>query len=595
MAQQDGLVGVINGIIKIVDPLEGGNRALLIPPDEGATIFVNGLELEGPLFCELQDIITIQPTTYLEESRVEVKVSPDGLYAMAAVFPRIINTYRLDDADLRHALKPFFIKQETIEKAITLEHLEQGLRRNNIIAELNVATMMELVRDANGEFKTVAEGKAVEEGADGSLEYRINPDVEVISYENEAEKANYREKYRYPAVKRGDIIAVIHPPREGKSGQKVTGEAIIPKPVKEVRVRCGEGVMPHNNQGEIVALKDGRLIVSGSNIRVTNLLVHNGDVNIETGNLRFNGAIRIFGNVMEGMLVEAHDSITIEGSCYGAVLKAGGEISVKKNLIQCEVQGGLFYDLLREVFVLVGQLTEDLKSFINKVKQLLERFAEKGQEINEEFLKRVFSVLIEKNAGLQDKLIMLQRKLANNDYAYLDDTLRALKRFEDILSLKAQGNNDPEDFMNMAETFNGLLKDYKDVLAKIPPFTASYVQNCILRHSGDIKISGSGCYFSSLQAGGEVIVTGAFRGGNIRAEGNVRVKEFISITTTAESIDKKSAIRVKVSERAAIFFGLAHEDTTVQIGKMVYRFDRDCAKIMVRYDPQEGLLKLTNY
>lgn len=595
MTQEDGLIGIIDGIVKIVDPLEGGKKALLIPPDEGATIYVNDLELEGPLFCELQDVIAVQPTTYLEESRVEVKVSPDGLCAMAAVFPRVIHTYQLEDVEMRHTLKPFLVKQETIEKAITLEQLEQELRRSNIIADLNVATMTELVQDADGEFKTVAEGRAVEEGTDGSLEFRINPDVEVISYEDDAEKADYREKYRYPAVKRGDIIAVIHPPREGKSGQKVTGEAIIPKPVKEARVRCGEGVMPPNNQREIVALKDGRLIVSGSNIRVTNLLVHNGDVNIETGNLRFNGAIRIFGNVMEGMLVEARDSITIEGSCYGAVLKTGGQISVRKNMIQCEVQGGLFYELLREVAVLLGQLTAELEAIINNAKQLLERLAEKGQEINEEFLKRVLKALIDKSAVLQDKLVVLLRKLFNNEYTYLDDTLKAIKRFEDMLSLKAQGNNDLKDFMNMAETFNGLLKDFKDVLAKIPPLTASYVQNCILRHSGDIKISGSGCYFSSLQSGGEVTVTGVFRGGNIRAEGNVRVKEFISITTTAESNDKKSAIRVKVSERAAIFFGLAHEDTTVQIGKMIYRFDRDCAKIKVRYDSQEGVLKLTNF
>jgi hypothetical protein len=353
--------------------------------------------------------------------------------------------------------------------------------------------------------------------------------------------------------------------------------------------------MPPNNQREIAALKDGRLIVSGSNIRVTNLLVHNGDVNIETGNLRFNGAIRIFGNVTEGMLVEARDSITIEGSCYGAVLKAGGEISVRKNLIQCEVQSGLFYELLREAAVLLGQLTDELENFNYNAQQLLERLAEKGQEINEGLLKRVLRALIDKNAGLQDKLDILLRKLANNDYPYLDDTLKALNSFVDMLSLKAQGNDDLKDFMNMAETFNRLLKDYKDVLAKIPPLTASYVQNCILRHSGDIKISGSGCYFSALQSGGEVIVAGVFRGGNIRAEGNVRVKEFISITTTAEGLDKKSAVRVKVSERAAIFFGLAHEDTTVQIGKMIYRFDRDCAKIKVRYDLQEGLLKLTNY
>ena len=592
--QKHGLIGIINGKIKIVDPLAGGKRAVLIPPDEGATIYVNGLELEGPIPCESQDVITIEPTTYMEEPRIEIKVSPDGLYASAAVFPRIIYTYQLADTELQNSLKPLLHKREKIEKMITLEQLEQELRRHNVIAGLNMPLLKELAEHADGEFKTVARGNPMEEGKDGSLEFKINPEVELISYENDARKVDYREKYRYPSVKEGDVIALIHPPQEGKTGLKVTGEAILPKPVKAVRVRCGEGVTLAQNQKEIVALKDGRLIVAGNHIKVVNLLVHNGDVNLESGNLRFNGGIRIYGNVMEGMLVEARDSISIEGSCYGAVLRAGGGINVSKNMIKSEVVGGIFYSLLRELSLLVRQLVQELEAFINNLKQLLKGLAEKGHELNEEFMKRIINVLMGKNTGLQDTLAILLHKLSNND-AGLDDTLQTLKKLENILSLKAQGYHDPQELMQLAGTLKALLKDYEARLAEIPSLTASYIQNCTLTHSGDIEVSGTGCYFSTLQAGGEVKVTGVFRGGKIRAGGNVRVKEFICITTTAEGLDQKSTIRVKVPEEAAVRFDLVHEDTTVQVGKMIYRFEREYTKIKVSYDPQEGMLKLSNY
>ncbi|MEW5921291.1 MAG: FapA family protein [Bacillota bacterium] len=592
--EKDGLIGIINGKFKIVDPEEGGKRAVLIPPEEGATIYVNGLELETPVTCESHDVITIEPTAYMEDSRIEVKISPDGLYALAAVFPRIITSYQLQDAPLTHSLKPQFTKWEIFEKTLTLEEAEQELRKNNIVTGISFAALKELVQNADGEFKTVAWGRAMEEGIDGHLEFIISPEVEVISYENEDKRADFREKYRYPAVKQGDVIAVLHPPQEGKPGQKVTGEAIIPKPVKGAKVRCGEGAALAQNQKDIVALKDGRLIVTGNNIKVVNLLLHNGDVNLESGNLRFTGDIRIFGNVMEGMLVEARGSLSVEGSCYGAVLKAGGGIKVSKNIIKSEVQGGLFYTLLREVFILVGQLAEELETFINNLNQVLKGLAGKGQEIDDEYLKRIIKMLLDKSSGLQDNLIMLIRRLENSDYTYLDNTLNALKKLEDILSLKAQ-KYDPEDFVKLLKTFNALLKEYYEVLREVPPLTASYVQNCKIQHSGDIEISGAGCYFSTLQSGGEVRVTGVYRGGSIRAEGNVKVKEFICITTTAEGLDKKSMIRVKVPERAAVYFDLVHEDTTVQIGKMVYRFDRDYSKIKINYDPQEGMLKLTNF
>ncbi len=592
--ERDGLIGVIEGKIKITDPAEGGKAAVLIPPDEGGIIYVNGIELEKPIACSSNDVIVVEPTVYMEEPRIEVKISPDGLYALAAVFPRIITSYQLEEAPMAPSLKPQFTRQEKVEKILTLEQAEQEIRRHNIVTGLNITALKELVVNADGEFKTIARGRAMEEGVDGRLEFIINPQVEVISYDDSYQKADFREKYRYPAVKQGDIIAILHPPQEGKSGMKVTGEPIIPKPVKGAKVRCGEGAALAQNQREIVALKDGRLIVTGNNIKVVNLLLHNGDVNLESGNLRFNGDIRVFGNVTEGMLVEARDTLIVEGSCYGAVLKAGGGINISKNMIKTEAQGGIFYTLLREIYILMTQLAEELESFINNFNQILKGLAQKGQQVNDEFILRIVKLLTDKSSGLQDNLKLLLQKLANNDYSYLHETLESLKKLEQILSLKVRIGSAKELEALLAK-FNDLLQGYLEALREIPPLTASYVQNCNLVHSGDIEINGPGCYFSTLQSGGEVRVTGVFRGGSIRAEGNVRVKEFICITTTAEGLDKRSTIRVKVPEKAAVYFDLVHEDTTVQIGKMIYRFDRNYSKIKVSYDPQEGMLKLTNF
>lgn len=591
--ERDGQIGVVEGRIKVIDPEEGGKRPVIYPPEEGGTIQVNGLEVEEPTQCTTQDTIIVEPTTYMEDARIEVKVSPDGLYAMAAVYPRLVISYRLQDAPLASSLKPQLEKQEKREKVLTLEQAEQELKKNNITYGLNMAALNELVKNAEGEFQTVARGQAMEEGQDGRLEFIINPEVEVISYEEENQRADFREKFRYPAVKKDDLIAILHPPVEGKPGQRVTGESIVPKPVKAAKVRCGEGARLDSEKNEIVAEKDGRLIVTGNNIKVVNLLVHNGDVNLESGNIRFNGDVRIFGNVTEGMLVEASGSLTVDSNCYGATLKAGGGVSVNKNVVKCEVQGGTFYALLREVLILVGQLTEELDSFITNLKQIFKGLAEKGQKIDDAYLRKIIKMLLDKSTGLQDSITLLERKVEQGQYSYLDETKETLKALQEFFSLNMT-KCDPDELVKLLKKLRTLTESYYTELSELPPLTVAYVQNSKIKHSGDIEITGAGSYFSGLQAGGEVRIDGVCRGGTIKAESNVKVNEFIYMSTTAESSDKQSAIRIKVPAQSAIYFNLVHEDTTVQVGKMVYRFDQEYSKVKISYNPQEGMLKLTN-
>ena len=591
--ERDGRIGIIDGRFRMIDPKEGGKRAVLYPPEEGCIIYVNGIELEERISCDSQDIITLEPTTYMEDARIEIKISPDGLYAMAAVFPRFIISYCLTDAPLATTLKPQLEKREKKEKILTLEQAEQELRKQRVTYGINMAALNQLVKLAEGEFNTVARGLGMEEGVSGRLDFLISPEVEVISYEEESQRADFREKFRYPAVKKGDVIAVLHPPEEGKPGQRVTGEVIAPKPVKAAKVRCGEGTGFADNKKEIVALKDGRMIVTGNHIKVVNLLVHNGDVNMESGNIRFNGDIRIFGNVMEGMIVEASGALIVDNNCYGATLKAGGGIQVNKNVVKCDVQGGVFYGLLRELLVLVAQLTEELESFVGNLKQIFKGLAEKGQKVDDEYLKRIIKMLLEKSSGLQDILMQLVRRMDQSNYCYLDETSEALKSLQNFLALNESKCN-PDELVRLLRIFRALSDGYHEELNELPLLTVSYTQNSTIRHSGDIEITGTGSYFSNLQAGGELRVQGVFRGGSIKAEGNVKIKEFIYIATAAEGGSKKAAIRIKVPEQASIYFALVHEDTTVQVGKMVYRFDREYSNIKISYDPQDGMLKLTN-
>lgn len=589
-----GQAGVIEGKIIVTNPQGDGTPALLYPAEEGLTVIVNGELLESPLEVFEDDVIEITPLVLTEEARCTAKVSPDAYSAELTVFPRTVTEYQLVNTEMSNELKLQTKKDVKLEKAITLEEADAALKDKNIVYGLNFASLKSAVDRASGEPEVVAKGKELQEGVNGRIEFLASTEVETITHDESSQKnVDFRERFRFPVVKKSDLIAKVHPPVPGVSGQTVTGKVIVPKPVKNARFKCGEGVDFLEEKGEIIASRDGRLIINGSVIKVVNLITHNGDVNLESGNIHFSGDIRIYGNIMENMLVEAKGNLFIEGNGYGAVVKAGEGVQFTKNIIKCQVEGGLFFALLKEVVLQVSILEKEYSTFLSALQQVISSLAGKGQEPDKNFFRRIARAVLQKvPSNMPERLAKIESALKDNSNHQFDSLKKTLELLKSLFSgtLEMDGI---EILENMGASLRDFLAEGENLLKEIPPLNASYVQNSVLKHSGDIKIVGAGSYYSRLQSGGSVTVDGVCRGGTIEADGDVRVKEFLIITT--ENAATTSHIRIKVPAHSVIYFDLVHEDVTVQVGKMVYRFDHDYYKVKVSYDSASGKLKLVNF
>ena len=590
--RKNGQVGIIDGKIKVVDPEGGGRSAVLYPPDDGVTIIVNGEVLEEALEVDELDLIEVKPAQILEEAKIVIELSSDELYAVMAAYPRIISKYFLEDSEMKGSLKPKTGKTEHREKVLTVMDAEAELKKRNIVHGINVASLKEIIETADGEFKIAAKGREVVEGGDGYIEYIINPDVEEINYEGEEQKVDYREKFRFPSVKKEDIIAVVHPPVEGTPGLSVLGNIIPAKPVKSVRAKCGEGVELAGN-GSVVALKDGRLFVKGSRIKVVNLLTHHGDVDLESGNIRFNGDVQIFGNITEGMIVESQGDLLVEGNAYGSTLKAGGGIRVSKNIIKCQVEGGIYFSLLQKITPLLEKLGDGYSSVIYGLKEVVNGLSKRGQKLDENTMGLVFRSVMEKSSSvLLEEITGIEKLLNMND----NQSLTALKEL--ITSLKANCTppfkSNLAGLMEIVEVLKTFSDSFLENLNQIPKMSASYIQNSNVIHSGEINVIGQGCYFTTILSGEGVYVQGVFRGGLIEARGDVKMKEFVYIATASELAAKKPVIRIKVPAHRSILFGVVHEDTTIQVGQTVYRFDRKHERVKVCYNTESGMLQIND-
>ena len=172
----------------------------------------------------------------------------------------------------------------------------------------------------------LAEGRPPEKGKDAYLEWF----VPVKSHEDlEAPKIDLRERNAILCVEEGQKIAKLHPPTPGKPGRNVFGEEIAPQPGRDLKMDTNEWVSFDPGTKLFTAKKAGVLKVYPQRIEVHPEFWLDGDVNWDTGNVRFRGEkLVITGDVKRGFKLHALGDVEIHGN-----IEDEAEVVVKGNLL----------------------------------------------------------------------------------------------------------------------------------------------------------------------------------------------------------------------------------------------------------------------
>ena len=78
---------------------------------------------------------------------------------------------------------------------------------------------------------------------------------------------------------------------------------------KDVAIKCGKGVELSSDGTTAKAAIAGLPTLKGSTLEVLPVLELKSDADISTGNISFDGAILIQGNVLENVRVESHSRV----------------------------------------------------------------------------------------------------------------------------------------------------------------------------------------------------------------------------------------------------------------------------------------------
>ncbi|TDF41595.1 DUF342 domain-containing protein [Alteromonadaceae bacterium M269] len=152
-------------------------------------------------------------------------------------------------------------------------------------------------------------------------------------------KVNMRNLGDIICVKVGTKLLQRIPPTDGRAGYTVTGAEVEPQQGKWVDLDVSEGteISPEDDNYLIAAIdgmpkfKDGRMWVDDTYIC--------SGVNVGSGNIKYDGAVLVNGDVTENMQIEAEGDVTINGFVESARIIAKGDIIITEGAMG-KVSGG---------------------------------------------------------------------------------------------------------------------------------------------------------------------------------------------------------------------------------------------------------------
>lgn len=563
----------------------GGERLPAVVPNESAKLYVNGELRTEPVLISPEDKVQLEirdeviPSTYtirlIEKDMIALLTFEPGKRihrSLASTFwsPRLVIEVD-EEVEITNDLQPQHVVDEL--KAMGVQ---QGLLFPAIKKVTEALKPYELI---------VAKGTLPVEGTDGDLEVHIryeefNPDSE--------EKVDFREMNAITNIKEGQVIATHVLPVPGTPGRNLLGKEIPVKPVRDIILRLGKNV--RQVEQDIVALISGKPALDWRDklvkIDVNNEFNHPGEVDLESGNIRFEGDVRIGGNVLPSMFVGATGGVHVGGSVTKATIHAMKSVTVRGNVLSSVISAGKQEAAISELAVIIRDVTLLLVQLRDAVEQIFLIRGQGEEELTPSELKRLIYLLMEKKYAQFEELnkrfiqkVRAQEEKLDEEWAAVADRL-----YDVFVNPLNEDLQNMQEFGQLIEDAQILVQLYSTESSPQTKLTVPYAINSTLYSNGHIEVVSKGVYHCELTAEQTITVKGVCRGGELYAPHEVRLQEAGSESPVKTVIRTSSDGRIKI--------GKAFVGTEVQVGNRRHVFTKDGTNITARLNT-EGELQLS--
>lgn len=239
------------------------------------------------------------------------------------------------DNDNMHALMCLHTLNGSEDHTITEEVVLDFLSSQGITYGISSIAIQSMLEHAMYEqYICVAKGLSPTKGADAHYDFKKSTqDMKKKPLINDDGTADYKNSLNLATINEGELLAVYIAPTEGTAGMDIFGNPLAPLGKgKDILPLRGRGIRPDNTNTHYYAEYSGHIVMDGPKIYIDKLYRVNGDLNIEVGNIRFDGDVEVSGDVRSGLSIEADGSIFIHGHVGACNIIAGKNISIEKGV-----------------------------------------------------------------------------------------------------------------------------------------------------------------------------------------------------------------------------------------------------------------------
>ncbi|HHW47810.1 MAG TPA: DUF342 domain-containing protein [Clostridiaceae bacterium] len=178
----------------------------------------------------------------------------------------------------------------------------------------------------------VAEGTLPVNGENGKIKFHFDINKKYAPRILEDGSVNFRELGLIEIATKGQVLCTLIPPTPGIPGKTVAGTDIPAKNGKPAILPKGKNVEISEDGMTLVSSIDGQVSYIDGKVNVFATYEVPADVDNSTGNISFIGNVIIRGNVLSGFIVEAGGDVEVMGVVEGALIKAGGNIILRRGM-----------------------------------------------------------------------------------------------------------------------------------------------------------------------------------------------------------------------------------------------------------------------
>ncbi len=218
-------------------------------------------------------------------------------------------------------------------RMMTLEEVLDQLGKSSVIYGINKTNLETIVKyPVYNEMICVAEGTPPANGQNGKVEFHFDIKRESKPTILEDGRVDFRELNLIQSAEQGQVLCSLTPPVRGTVGKTVCGIDIPALDGKPGVLPKGRNVSATEDGQALIANISGQINYIDGKVNIFSTYEVPADVDNSTGNINFIGNVIVRGNVLSGFVVEAGGTVEVVGVAEGAIIKAGGDIILRRGM-----------------------------------------------------------------------------------------------------------------------------------------------------------------------------------------------------------------------------------------------------------------------